>query len=247
MSARPGREVTLVFVAVTAATVLISALGRVPPLDQYVQLLVAALFLWTALQLGQRQPNGLARYGLRLGGLLEAPEQPPAGLAGSAVDLAGALARAVGPGVREAAVALGVAAVVFPPFALGFYFWHAPARGFSLHLPEQPAWYLLTQLLMVGLPEEALFRGYFQGRLSERFPRRVRVVGASLSLPALLLQAVLFGLIHFAVDLDPARLAVFFPALLFGWLRDLRGGIGAALVLHALCNLFSDVLVRGWL
>jgi hypothetical protein len=33
----------------------------------------------------------------------------------------------------------------------------------------------------------------------------------------------------------------------FGWLRALRGGIGAAAGFHALCNLLSDVLARSWL
>ena len=44
----------------------------------------------------------------------------------------------------------------------------------------------------------------------------------------------------------PARLAVFFPALLFGWLRARTGGIGASVVFHALCNLFSATLARGY-
>ncbi|MCC6875407.1 MAG: CPBP family intramembrane metalloprotease, partial [Sandaracinaceae bacterium] len=38
-----------------------------------------------------------------------------------------------------------------------------------------------------------------------------------------------------------------FPGLLFGWMRARRGGIGAALVLHALSNVLADVLERGWL
>ena len=86
-----------------------------------------------------------------------------------------------------------------------------------------------------------------QGRLSEAFPKTRRLLGAELSLAALLVQAALFGLLHFAVDLQPARLAVFFPALLFGWLRALRGGIGAPAAFHVLCNLLSDVLARSWL
>jgi membrane protease YdiL (CAAX protease family) len=61
------------------------------------------------------------------------------------------------------------------------------------------------------------------------------------------LQALLFGLIHVLVDLDPSRMAVFFPGLLFGWLRAWRGGIGAAIVLHAMSNLLSETLSRGWM
>jgi membrane protease YdiL (CAAX protease family) len=57
----------------------------------------------------------------------------------------------------------------------------------------------------------------------------------------------LFAAIHFLVEPHPARLAVFFPALLFGWTRAWRGGIGAALVLHAMSNLYSEILARSWL
>ena len=49
------------------------------------------------------------------------------------------------------------------------------------------------------------------------------------------------------LDLAPERLAVAFPALLFGWLRAWRGGIGAALLVHAASNVYADILVRGWL
>jgi membrane protease YdiL (CAAX protease family) len=247
MSIRPAREVALVFAVVTVLTLIASALGRLPPFDQYEHLAVAVLFLGAALHMSQRRADGVARYGLRLGGLLEPPEQPPQGLWGSVTDMAGAVRRALPFGLREAGVALLTGLVVFPGFALGFFVWHAPARPFVLIAPEQPASYALTQLLMVALPEEALFRGYIQSRLGEAFTGRTRLLGASLSLPAWLLQAALFALIHYAVDRDPARLAVFFPALLFGWLRALRGGIGAAAAFHALCNGFADVLVRGWL
>jgi hypothetical protein len=39
-----------------------------------------------------------------------------------------------------------------------------------------------------------------------------------------------------------ARLAVFFPALVFGWLRARTGGIGAGVIYHAACNLFASYL-----
>lgn len=241
------REVFLTFGAVTAATLALSWAGRFEPLAEYVPLAVGALFIGTALRMAQRQPDGLARYGLRLSGLLEPPEVAPAGLAGSALDLLRALRAATPSALREAAAALAVAAVVFPPFVLGFYLFHRPTHAFSLQLPDSLASYALTQLLVVALPEEALFRGYIQGRLGEPFTRRVRVLGAELSPAAVSIQALLFALIHFAVDLHPYRLAVFFPALAFAWLRERRGGIGAPAAFHALCNLFSDVLVRSWL
>lgn len=241
------REVGSTFVLVTAATLAISAAGAPLHIAEHVPVLVGALFLWTGVHMSQRQNHGLARYGLSLGGLLEPPAEAPANAWESLRDLATALRRALPIAARELGAALAVAALVFPPFVLGFRFWHAPEHAFELQLPDAIGSYLLSQLLVVALPEEALFRGYFQSRLSERFPRSARVLGVELSLPALILQALLFAAIHFAVDLNPVRFAVFFPALLFGWVRAWRHGIGAAAALHALCNLLSDVLVRSWL
>jgi membrane protease YdiL (CAAX protease family) len=171
----------------------------------------------------------------------------PRGIAGSIVDLVTATARAVPPALRELGFAAGVAAIIFPPFVLAFRVWHGPEHPFVLELPSDLPSYLLTQLLIVALPEEALFRGYVQGRLHDAFGDRVRLLGVTLSMRAWLLQAALFALIHFAVEPFPARLAVFFPALLFGWVRQKRGGIGAALALHAASNLLGDLLARGWL
>ena len=45
---------------------------------------------------------------------------------------------------------------------------------------------------------------------------------------------------------DPARLAVFFPSLLFGWMRSRTRGIGAGVAFHAMCNIFSETLMRGY-
>ena len=241
------REVLRVFALVTLATSAASFAGRVPGVDEYVPVVVGALFLWTAVHMSQRQAQGVQRYGLALGGLLEPPEHVPEGAFGTLHDLLSALRRAAPLAAREIGVALLFAAVIFPPFALGFWLWHAPVRPFAIALPPDLGSYLLTQLLVVALPEEALFRGYVQSRLSEGLERPVRVLGVQLSWPAWLLQAALFALLHFAVEPFPARLAVFFPALAFGWLRSLRGGIGASAVFHALCNLLSDVLARSWL
>ena len=244
---RPLAETLLAIAGVTAVTVAIAWLGGATPLDAYVHLAVGVLFLVAALQLAQRQPNGIERYGLALGGVLEPPSEAPEGALASLLDLVRAVVRAVPSGVRELGFALAVALVVFPPFIAGFWWWHGPEHPFVLSLPSDLPAYVLTQLLVVGLPEEALFRGYTQSRLHEAFGERVRILGAELSPRALALQAVLFALIHFAVEVHPARLAVFFPALLFGWMRARRGGIGAAIAFHAACNLLGDILARGWL
>jgi membrane protease YdiL (CAAX protease family) len=144
-------------------------------------------------------------------------------------------------------VAVLVCALVFPPFILGFYFWHTPHHPFIWQPDPDLAEYALTQVIVVGLPEEALFRGYLQGRLEDAWPERRSLLWVSLGLRAWLVQALLFALLHFIVDYNPARLAVFFPALLFGWVRSSRKGIGAAVFVHAACNVLSDTLIRGLL
>ncbi|HEX7599528.1 MAG TPA: CPBP family intramembrane glutamic endopeptidase, partial [Polyangia bacterium] len=113
--------------------------------------------------------------------------------------------------------------------------------GFSLHLPAGLLLLALSQLLVVALPEEIFFRGYLMSRLEERWPSRRRLWGASVGWP-LLVSSLLFGLGHFLVDFQPGRLAVMFPALVFGWMRQRTGSLAPAAMFHALCNLYSDVL-----
>ena len=59
--------------------------------------------------------------------------------------------------------------------------------------------------------------------------------------------AFIFAVGHVLTIPHVSRLAVFFPALLFGWLRARTGGIGAGVLFHAMCNLFSAALARGYL
>jgi membrane protease YdiL (CAAX protease family) len=156
--------------------------------------------------------------------------------------------------------------VVFPLFTLGFYIYYrqvcgAAARG--LALPGQIRRYcqrfvgswtdarlrvsgslgmkVLTQALVVALPEEYFFRGYVQSRLEQVWPSRRRLLGARVGLP-LLLASTLFALGHLLVDFNGLRLAVFFPGLLFGWMRELTGSILAPVLFHASSNLISEVL-----
>jgi membrane protease YdiL (CAAX protease family) len=248
------REAWVVYAVVSGITWLLSRFQSESILRTHLHLVVGMLFLVTALRCAERLPGGAARYGLSLGGLLGDDADPESAVElgddekrSVLVDLWLTVRRGFPSFVAELGVAALVCALVFPPFVWGFYLWHAPTRPF-VWLPDQdlPA-YALTQVLVVGLPEEALFRGYLQGRLQDAWPNRGRLLGASLSLRPWVLQAALFAVLHVAVDYNPARLAVFFPALLFGWLRGLRSGIGAAIFVHAACNVLSDVLIRGWL
>jgi membrane protease YdiL (CAAX protease family) len=180
-------------------------------------------------------------YGLTLGGLMESSPLS---------------ARRLG---RETLVAfLGatlVALIVLPPFWWGFTRWYEPTQGFDLsaalslngqHAPGR--WLLdlvLWHVIAVALPEEAFFRGYLQSTLSDRsaWPSSGEVARTTWSI---LIVSALFACGHLATDPHPARLAVFFPSLLFGLVRARTGGIGAAVFLHAECNVFSQLLGQGY-
>lgn len=136
---------------------------------------------------------------------------------------------------RGLAWGLGAAVVVLPVFMLGYWLWwsvrtgHAIAWNFGLVLLYQP----FAQLLVTALPEEVFFRGYVQGQLA-----RVRSSGVW----PIFAAASLFALAHFITDPRLIRLAVFFPGLLFGWLRVRSGSLIAPIILHALANTAVFVL-----
>jgi membrane protease YdiL (CAAX protease family) len=101
------------------------------------------------------------------------------------------------------------------------------------------------QLLVIALPEEAFYRGYLQSALDEAWRPRLRVLGATLG-PGILVTSALFALGHLCTEFNASRLAVFFPSLLFGYLRSRTRGVGAGIVLHALCNLFASYLGQSY-
>jgi membrane protease YdiL (CAAX protease family) len=175
---------------------------------------------------------------------------------------AGITVHPIGRGLRVLALAL---AVTWPAFILGFFAYyqtvcpshaplHALARNFApacsewhglagwhFRLPDDFLVLALAQILVVAVPEEIFFRGYLLSRFEERWPSKRRFFGAAVGRP-LLLTSALFALGHFLVDLQPVRLAVFFPALAFGWMRARSGSIAPAAVFHALCNLLSEIM-----
>lgn len=172
----------------------------------------------------------IREHGLSLGGLLE-----PEPLSGRRI-------------AREVAIAalwaLGAAVIIYPFFWLGFRIWWNVGAFRAAPLGELPSM-ALGEILVIALPEEAFYRGYLQTSLERELGKNVKVLGARVGWGVIVTSAI-FAVGHLLTELSPARLAVFFPSLVFGFLRARTGGIGAGVLFHALCNLFSWYLLRSY-
>ncbi|MGC4064207.1 MAG: MrtC family glutamic-type intramembrane protease [Polyangiaceae bacterium] len=144
---------------------------------------------------------------------------------------------------KASSAALVTALVVFPPFAFGFLLWWQPESSFQFRSVSRVVADALGQLLVVALPEEVFYRGYLQTSLDDAWKSRVKLFGGTLS-PGLVVTSAIFALGHVLTEPNPSRLAVFFPSLLFGWLRTRTRGVGASVGFHALSNLYSAYLGR---
>jgi uncharacterized protein len=151
--------------------------------------------------------------------------------------------------------------IVFPLYTLGFHTYRQGLLSFNslrvgvspfawvnwpLNVPHAWSWVLnafVWELFFVALPEEFFYRGYLQGRLNARFSGRWRLLGAAVGV-ALPASAALFALHHVLISAAPQGLLVFFPGLLFGWLREASGSLPAPVLFHTACNLFARLLAQ---
>jgi uncharacterized protein len=232
LRAAPGAILSEALWVSSDVTLGVVAIAAVLPPSTHTTL-VGMVFLAAVWALVWRKDDDrVRRSGLALGGLVI-----PGRLD------AGALGREAG---RALFWATALAAIVAVPYFLAWKLWWQPRLTFSLApRPAEAADEVLGQLFVIALPEEAFYRGYLQSRLDEVWAPRWRVLGAEVG-PGLLCAAMIFAAGHLATVQAPARLAVFFPALLFGWLRARTGGIGASVCFHATCNVYSLLLGRGY-
>ncbi len=154
------------------------------------------------------------------------------------------------PALRSIGWTTAAVAITFGPYLLGWRTLFHPAHAFIFPGARFVLETTGSQLVGVALPEEAFYRGYLQSRFTRVFAlgEPGRPGGASRRAVALsiLVTSAIFALGHVATLPYAARLAVFFPSLLFGLLRDRTGGIGASAVFHALCNTWSELLGVGY-
>jgi uncharacterized protein len=217
---------------------LVFVLSRAGAMQFGLHELIGALFLLAGLISIRRDDDDTRRYGVRLGGVFPGRE-------GDERSLIRAIWEAIPSALRELAIAVAVAAVVLPIYA---FFWpkfnHVPVnRSFELTATRWRE--ILTTLLAVALTEELYFRGYVQTRIADAMGLSSRegpsgvISRVRVQFPAIFLASVLFAITHLTVEPTVPRAVVFFPGLLFGVVRAWRGGIGAAVYLHAISNLFE--------
>jgi uncharacterized protein len=212
------REEILVFLGCSlAAVVAVQGVGRLPWIGSHAQELAELVFLFVPFWIVERRGGRFEDYGFHL--------------------------RQVGRALGCTAVAM---LVTFPPFVFAFAWWWEPGRAFAWSRLPSDFWSIaLAQFVVVALPEEVLFRGYLQTRLERRFPSRSwHGLPIGWAIPA---TSVAFALGHFLVIPLPARLAVFFPSLLFGLLRHRSGSLLAPILFHGACNVIGDALYFGYL
>jgi hypothetical protein len=233
---RPLASALWLFGIATVAVIVCVRLGTlIPVVRDNVGALVAIVFLYVPVAWCARRDQDIADYGFSWRPLR-----------------------------RGLAFGVGTPLIVFPVFAVGFVLFYelvcggpladvAPpgfcARFGGYQAMRAPALDMafaenaLVQLIVVALPEELFFRGLLHQLCERALPPKRRVLGGGIGW-ALVISSALFAVGHVAVDLDPRRFAVFFPGMLFGWMRSATGSILAGTIAHASSNLFIDVLQR---
>jgi membrane protease YdiL (CAAX protease family) len=212
------REPILVWTGVILALAATQLAGlAIPFIGQLTGALAVAAFLYVPSRMLERRGEDATDAGLRF-------DRLPADLAWS----------------------LGTSAVILPLFALAFAgFGHLPeaARAWLTPYVGVPRWHAVPITLdvagaiagngAVALSEEFFYRGY----MTRRFEERTTPVRAAL------LAAAFFAAGHLLRP-APFRLAVFFPALWFAFLRNRTGTVIGAWIAHWLANVALLLLER---
>ena len=100
----------------------------------------------------------------------------------------------------------------------------------------------LIQLFLVGLPEEIFYRGYLQTRLDSLVGRDRLIFAVPFNVTSALLCSALFALAHLVTIHQINRLLVFFPSMLFGWMRRAYHDTLPPAIFHALCNVLAQLI-----
>ena len=236
-----SRELKQALQAFGVATLLVALLGLIARgvsfVDANLGALAAIVFLYSTVVVANRRGEDLADFGF--------------------------ISR---PRLRSIAIASTYVAVVFPIFTVVFVVFYElacakasilaslapPGFCFAFGGWESASWPVLgldtlelafVQLVVVALPEELFFRGLIHELCERSLPPKRRFLGGGIGW-ALVISSALFAVGHLAVTFDLRRLVVFFPGLVFGWMRSATGSILAGVIAHTASNLFIHLLQK---
>ena len=128
--------------------------------------------------------------------------------------------------------------IIGPGFVVGYHFYqslifgHGPGHGW----PDEVLTLVAYQLFFVAIPEEFFYRGYFQTRLNEVFPKQTQVFGVPMGMGSVW-AALFFAFGHTLVLFQWWHFATFVPGMVFAWLREKTDSVMAGSVFHAICNI----------
>ncbi len=140
------------------------------------------------------------------------------------------------------------ALIVLPPFLILSHYWMKIVfgyTGFEVTMFPELGRTIVFQLLFIAFPEEFFFRGYMQPTLESLFKKKWRIFGVELGW-GWIITCVIFAISHSFVRYQWWHFSIFFPALLFGWLRAKTGSITAPVLFHATSNILSDWILRSY-
>ncbi len=137
-------------------------------------------------------------------------------------------------------VVFGRLLAYLPPDWLHLLTPYTSLPSFHPRLPDRFFEWVIDQSFVVALPEEFFYRGYLQTRLTDAWPGGRKIFGVRMG-KAFWVTQILFALGHLAI-FRVWRLGVFFPAILFGWMRGKTGSVLGSAMLHACCNLLVQTL-----
>ena len=150
--------------------------------------------------------------------------------------------------MRSLLMTLIVSLIVFPAFILFAHLWQILIIGYSKFRPAPfPGLtrVIFYQLLLVSLPEEFYFRGYVQPALNSVFRPRWKIFGVDLGWSWIVTAAV-FAVAHTIITYQWWHFAIFFPGLVFGWLKEKTGAITSPILFHATSNILMNWFARSY-
>lgn len=133
---------------------------------------------------------------------------------------------------RGVFLGLAVSAVLLSIYSAVIFFYGLYA-GQKLVVNSLPVAFILTQLLLVALPEEVFFRGYLQSRIGN-------------NIKGIIIVSVLFALGHFItlclagghnIAICSQAILTFFPSLVMGYLFLKTKTLWASIIFHFFANI----------